>query len=141
MSYRNLSRTDITLPSGAKTSIRKLKVVDYLDEKGIPVLPFGQKAKEESEHQQFVSGVLFTRRILSCCVDSLRYENETLRIVNKPSMDCRQGELSIDDLTQDDADFIVSEVTKLMGLTVKAAEAVAPFPEQQSSGGSAAPAG
>lgn len=132
-----LSRKEITLPSGGTCIIRKLSPLDLT---GLKVLPqaFPQESKtgtkKVAEKDAVEYGLAVTRAILSKCVGKISVKDgermALIRIVDKPFDDCGTNELSIEEVEQSDADFIVKEVLELSSMNKEAGQLAEPFPQE-----------
>jgi hypothetical protein len=135
MSYKTRNQKQITLPSGAKCVIRKLRAEDFQGIGKVPLLfsepkrnGVSPKAEEmKPEDIEWVSR--FGEAILTKCVSPLDCDGEKLRIVDCPFHECSDGEISIEVLDQADAAAIISAVQELSGLGKEAGEQARTFPE------------
>jgi len=117
MSYRDQTRKQITLPSGATCTIRRFTPRDFVSVGSIPTVFPDPKAKPEkpdkAENEKWAIGVerlIFTRCMAEFEADGIRY-----KIVDKPFGQAAEGEIEIEALPQADAEFIVSEVMAYSG--------------------------
>lgn len=128
MSYKNRNRKSIVLPSGASIVIAKLTT--YTE-------PFIVSRKGDDE---LTSGVRLAKFALTNPDNSeLAYQDqsdgkiERLRIVDK--VKAAEGEITITELDQEDADTIVRAVVEFSGLGLAGREARKTFPEGQTQSG------
>lgn len=132
MKYRDRNRKSVLLPSGATIVIAKLNTFNE---------PFIVARKGDDE---LVAGVRLAKFALTNPANSPLHfphdgEVEKLRIVDKPVAD--EGEITISDLDQADADKIVNEVVEFSGMGNAGREARKTFPEGQAQDGGDPPAG
>ena len=132
MSYRDRNRKSITLPTGATIVIAKLNTFNE---------PFLVSRKGDDD---LASGVRLAKFALTNPNNSVMAfqtgtEIERLRIVDKPT--AGDGEITIAELDQQDADTIVREVIEFSGLGTAGREARKTFPEGQATGGEPPSAG
>jgi hypothetical protein len=131
MSYRDRTRRLINLPSGATASIRKLCARDFIEFGNIPDVLSG-KAKEgrAPSKQEIEWGDKCVRVMLTRCCSRIQSEGQSFRIVDAPFADCKDDEISIEEMDQADAQAIVNAVQEFSGLTKEAAQRAKPFPEK-----------
>lgn len=138
MSYKDRNRKIIELPSGATVLIRKMVARDYLGNREIPILDLVGKTKpsrpEEITPEKLQQGIALAKIALVNCTSCFSFGSETFKIVDKVSADCGANELAIEDLDQEDADAIVTQVNEFSGWTTQAAEAAKPFPAESPNG-------
>ena len=128
MKYRERNRKLLTLPSGGKILIAKLNSFNE---------PFLVQTKREGEME---AGIRLAKFALTNPNNGpLILDGEEARIVDKEKPG--EGELTISELEQADADLIVSEVIEFSGLGTAGREARKTFPERPETGGASAPAG
>lgn len=128
MKYRNRNRKTLKLPSGATIEIAKLNTFTE---------PFiAQRAKEDDMQ----AGVRFAKFCLTNPDNGpLCFEDEKARIVDKPV--AGEGEITIGQLDQADADLIIKEIQSFSGMDKAGQEARKTFPEGPEAGGEPAPVG
>lgn len=128
MKYTERNRKTLKLPSGATIVIAKLNT--YCE-------PFiARRAKEEEQE----AGSRLAKYCLTNPANGpFQFEGEPARIVDKPM--AGEGEISITDLDQADADAIVNGIIEFSGLTKAGAEARKTFPEGSKTGGEPPPGG
>jgi len=132
MSYRDRLRKTITLPSGATIVIHKLNTFNE---------PFLTTRRRNCDGDNDIeSGVRLAKFALSNPNNGpLTFDGESLRIVDKD--EAGEGEITISQLEQSDADTIFKAVLEFSELTKAGQEARATFPEGQEAGGSTSPNG
>lgn len=132
------SRKEIVLPSGGKCRVRRISGNDFIAAGLTPIVAdlrkqSRSKASLEGEFDQrtLENMVKVTEAMLLRCVGKITLaDGRTVKIVRKDLDDLTDGEITIEELDQPDADAIVAEIHQLSGLTKGAAQAVAPFPEK-----------
>jgi hypothetical protein len=132
------TRRKITLPSGATCTVRKLSGYDFVH---LGTLP--PEAREEinrrftdaQEARAVVEGFRLVKLSLTraCSVLTLT-DGAKRRIVDKEFSACEDNEISIEELSDEDARAITAAIQELSGLTKEAVAAVKPFPQEQVSG-------
>ena len=118
MSYRDRTRKQITLPSGATCVIRKLRPRDFVSVGSIPTTYPEQHAKrglaDKAEDERWA--LRAERVILSECVCNFEHDGKVYRIVDKRFSETSADEIAIEELEETEAAFIVSEVMRFSGL-------------------------
>jgi hypothetical protein len=139
-----LKRKQLTLPSGATCVIRPLKASDMMGLGSIPdVLIQSAKGKKvetslDGKDDKEIARVLeygflsIKASLLKAC-GVLVSNGQRYNIVDKPAIDAKPSEITIEEIDQADAEFIYNEVKELSGWTKGAAEAAQTFPEKQES--------
>ena len=136
------TRRSITLPGGGKCVVRRLTANDFAITEGeIPIFnepAIGRETKGEPTKRQIERGVRFLRVILLCCVSPITMpDGSRVKITDKELDQASEKELTIGEMTDDDARAILDVVTELSGLGKEAADAASPFPEEQENNGHA----
>lgn len=150
MSYRDKSRKSLTLPSGAKCTIRKFSPYDFLSAEFTPsTIPDPNAPEividsETSDHQKqkLVSQIIHMRRtaVLKCC-SPLEFEGEKLTVVDKRFTECESNEIAIDEVEREDLQAIMDAVIAFSGLTKAAQDAATPFPSESNASSERSPNG
>lgn len=121
MRYKERNRKQIKLPSGATIVIAKLNTFSE---------PFIAQRKTDDD---LTAGVRLAKYCLTNPANGpFCFEQESARIVDKPTAD--PGEITIEELEQDDADAIIREITVFSGLDKAGREARNTFPAGQAPG-------
>lgn len=125
-------RTEITLPSGGVVMLRPPSMLDVM-EVGDPPASLQRRARTKEKSPLTDAELAYhlrsTRAVLLHCTGLIRWKDHSARIVDKPFDECRDGEITVEDLSDDDARAILEAVGSLRQET---AEAVQTFPEAQS---------
>ena len=140
------TRKKITLPSGATVVVRKIAAQDFALHQGeIPAVyqPEGRPAKEgEPSQRQIVEGIRFMRVVLlSCCSPITGADGVRRKLVEKELDQTTDAEITIGELSDQDAQAIVTAVAELTNLGKEAASAARKFPEEPETPGVCGPAG
>ena len=126
MSYRDRLRKQLALPSGATIVIHKLNTYNE------PWITPRRNGEEDA-------GIKLAKFCLTNPNNGpLQFEGEQLRIVDKTA---GEGEISISELPQEDAECIISAVVEFSGLNKAGQEARKTFPEGQETGSAIASPG
>src|ERR1051326_7813657 len=141
----------ITLPSGGSCLVRKISQRDYIASGLMPVIlrlskmtetDVRKKASEEEEAKAIEHLTRMVEVKLFNCVGKISYpDGRTVRIVDKRFDDCKDDEISIDEVSQADAAAIVEAVDELSGLRKEAAAAASKFRQGPADGSGDSPAG
>lgn len=130
--YRKRSRKTITLPSGGDVEIRKLSGLDFLSAGEIPVaFQEAVRAKDKAAMEAVMkSDPGLTKRIDAAVLTS---GVVSIKIVDKPPRDCAEDEISVHEISPEDSEFIVNEITSLNSLNAGAGKSIRRFPEEPGS--------
>jgi len=135
------TRKAIKLPSGASCVIRKLCGMDFLNSKEIPQV-FGEPSKESKSAAAVERGVAISRLALTrACSPLTMPDKRRLKIVEKELDELKPGEIAVEEMSDEDANAIITGVLELTNMTREAATTIAPFPEKQEATGGSSPAG
>lgn len=124
-------RKEITLPSGATVIIRPPSMLDVMQ---IGEAPTSLTRREKSKDKRPLTQaeidwhVRSSRALLLHCTGLIRWPDKSARLVEKPFDECREGEMTVEDLSAADVGAILEAVGQLREET---AEAVQTFPEAQ----------
>jgi len=146
------ARQKITLPSGGVCMVRKVSGRDFIAGGLAPVISELkiQRAKRAAGPARTEDAPIDMREVelvakcqtmmLCRCVGEITFPgDEKVRIVDKPFDQCSDSEISIEEIDQEDANFLAATINRLSGLTKEAAVAAAPFPEGQAPAAGVAP--
>ena len=135
MSYLDRQTKDIELPSGAKIRIRKFNGFDVADSGGLvmPSLVDGN-ASGDADAKATKQAVALAKKAILDCTGPMRFEDEELTIVDVPFCEQKPGEISLELVEQEDAQFIVDAVMEFSGFTGKEAAAAKTFREEPQAG-------
>jgi hypothetical protein len=124
--YRQRSRKTITLPSGGEVAIRKLTGLDYLEVGDVPTA-FWQAVKSGDKEE--ATKVLEKYKELSrrMTVFSLVRGVVSMKIVDKRPIDCAEDEVSVDEISPTDTDYIVEQISEMNALDKEAGKSIARF--------------
>jgi hypothetical protein len=125
--YRKKNQAEVTLSDGTAVQVRPLIASDLLTLGDVPNIFANPTTKGEPKaaDPKFITG--FIRLVLLNCIVGPK----DFRIVDKRPIDCAESEISVTEITTEDTNKIVNEVSRISGLTPAAAEAAKPFPEEQ----------
>lgn len=133
-----MTREKLTLPSGATCVVRKLCAADFALHTGeVPV--FNEDAATparagEPDAKAIAQGVHYARMALLCACSPLSMpDGRRLRIVDKELDQLRDGEITIGEMDDVDAQAVFNAVAELSGVMRKEAVngAAKPFPAEQ----------
>lgn len=121
------TRKEIQLPSGAVAVIRPLSMLDVATIGQPPASLARRKPEDPLTEKELAWHVAHNRTVLARCVGTIRWQNppRSARIVDKPFDECREDEITVEDLPDADAVAILDAVA---GLRKEAADAVRTFP-------------
>lgn len=129
------TRKKITLPSGASCTIRKLAGLDCLALGFLPqAFPAESKNGEAGKNghltsQEMQMQVKLATATLTRCVSPLSFpDGRRLRIVDKELDEAAEDEMTIGELDDQDAMFLVNEINALSGLSREAGQQARTFP-------------
>ncbi len=133
----NKTRLDLVLPvSGGKLSIRKARWKDYQPLGEAPAAL--EEVAETKEIKKLTPAQLdytvraTTIQLVNCTTKVLMPDGKLLRIVDKPIADSDpETEFTIEEMDDDDANYIIDEIHKFTGMSKEAAKAAKKFPEKQ----------
>ena len=134
------TRKKITLPSGGTVVVRKIAAQDFALHQGeIPAVyqPEGRPAKEgEPSQRQIAAGIRSMRvALLSCCSPTTGADGIRRKLVEKDLDQTTDAEITIGELSDQDAQAIVTAVAELTNLGKEAASAARKFPEEPEASG------
>jgi len=137
----NQTRQKLTLPSGATCVVRKLSAADFALHTGdVPVFNNGVATPErpgEPDIKAIVQGVHYMRIALLCCCSPITLpDGRRLRIADKELDQLKDGEITIGEMDDADAQAVFNSVAELSGVMRKEAvngQAAKPFPAEQES--------
>lgn len=131
MSYRDLDRKTITLPSGATVTIRKLNPRDYVSVGNIPTIypdPKGPKPKASGKSADDEAwAVKVEKFILTQAISPIEFQGEKVRVVDKPFGTASDGEVEIETLHYPDREAIIAEVVAFTGMGKEAGQTAQNF--------------
>jgi len=124
-------RKTITLPSGGTVTVRGLKASDFIIHGNeIPTLG-NEPSKREPSTKQVQDGVRAMKVALLSCCSPITFEGVRRRIVEKELDVCTDAEISIEELSDDDAVTIWNTAIELSGLGKEAGALPATFPKEE----------
>jgi len=134
--YKTRSRKTITLPSGGEVVIRKLTGLDYLDVGDIPSA-FWEAVRGQDKAE--AGRVLEKHKDLSrrMTVASLVRGVISMKIVDKHPRDCAEDEVSVEEISPKDAEYIVEQISEMNSLNREAGKSIARFPGEHGVSGDA----
>ena len=134
--YKTRSRKTITLPSGGEVVIRKLTGLDYLDVGDIPSA-FWEAVRGQDKAE--AGRVLEKHKDLSrrMTVASLVRGVISMKIVDKHPLDCAEDEVSVEEISPKDTDYIVEQISEMNSLNREAGKSIARFPVEHGVSGDA----
>lgn len=139
-------RKTLTLPSGATCIVRPLRVGDFaLHGQEAPLIyadPETRRKKAEPTPREVEAAARMMRLALLCCCSPLTYpDRRRVKIVDREMDQTAPNEITIGELSDDDAQAIFAGVAELTGMGKEAAQAAKPFPEEQTPACAVGPAG
>jgi len=130
--YRKRSRKTITLPSGGEVEIRKLSALDFLRTGDIPqafwlAASSGDRVGTERslKENREIERKIMTATLINGVV--------SMTIVDKRPRECGDDEVSVDEISPEDSDFIVKEISALNSMNAGAGKSIRRFPEESGS--------
>jgi hypothetical protein len=129
------TRKPVTLPSGGTCVIRAFSGMDYATMKKAPKafptpseIENATSAKDLSSDQMNAGAELIEQLLLRCCSPITWPEEGRKRLVANKDLDqLGPDELTIEELSQQDANFIVATATEISHLKKEAGESVGNF--------------
>ena len=146
------TRKKITLPSGGTVVVRKIAAQDFALHQGeIPAVyqpevgraaPRAPGQEYEPSQRQIAEGIRSMRVVLlSCCSPITGADGIRRKLVEKDLDQTTDAEITIGELSDQDAQAIVTAVAELTNLGKEAASAARKFPEESETPGVCGPAG
>ena len=134
--YKTRSRKTITLPSGGEVVIRKLTGLDYLDVGDIPSA-FWEAVRGQNKAE--AGKVLEKNKDLArrMTVASLLKGVVSMKIVDKHPRDYADDEVSVEEISPKDAEYIVEQISEMNSLNREAGKSIARFPVEHGVSGDA----
>lgn len=135
-----MTRQKLNLPSGATCVVRKLSAADFALHTGdIPIFNNGADKPVKDgppDARAIAQGVQYVKLALLCaCSPITLADGRRLRIVDKELDQLREGEITIGEMDDADAQAVFNAVAELSGVMRKEAapSAAKPFPAEQNS--------
>ena len=130
--YRNKTRKKIITPGGLELEVRKLKALDYFK---LGILPDTLKDLRESGAEETPGNVdpEVLEKIHKMYLTQAVIPTNELKIVDKPIGKTEDNELSFEELTDEDSNFIIKEIVNFSTdeeLEPNEEEGMSPFPEE-----------
>jgi hypothetical protein len=119
--YRQKNRKDVTAPSGSVFTVRKLNTQDFYDLLGtIPGVRYlldkraGKDVPVEVNHEMEKAA-----QLVMILRGPVAVDGETVVMTEAKTEDCKDGEMSLSDLSEADYGFLLNEVTEFYNPTTK----------------------
>jgi hypothetical protein len=119
--YRQKNRKDVTAPSGSVFTIRKLNTKDFYDLLGsIPGVRYlldkraGKEVPQDANHEMESAA-----QLVMILRGPVAVDGETVTMTEAKPEECKDGEMSLSDLSEADYGFLLNEVTEFYNPATK----------------------